>query len=204
MAPAASCRWPRPMKRNVSRDKRTDVVLGGERAAVRIAGFDLGNSPLEYTPGAVGDKLVVLTTTNGTQAFAKVQRASVAPAAPGAVSARSRPRRRSRLRLTGRVRGVFANVARCGSRVSRCSNPAWMRCAHRLQRHRRSLFPGGRVLCGRVAGAHGAVDGHTFAAMGPHRGPVVALRGGYMGATIVSGRGAERAVSTVAVCSSSA
>lgn len=65
------------------RDKRTDVVLGGERAAVRIAGFDLGNSPLEYTPGAVGDKLVVLTTTNGTQAFAKVQRAGVAKVGGG-------------------------------------------------------------------------------------------------------------------------
>lgn len=65
------------------RDERTDVVLGGERAAVRIAGFHVGNSPLEYTPGAVGDKMVILTTTNGTQAFAKVQRAGVAKVGGG-------------------------------------------------------------------------------------------------------------------------
>jgi 2-phosphosulfolactate phosphatase len=41
-------------------------VLGGERKAVRIDGFDLGNSPREYLE-AVGETLV-LSTTNGTRA----------------------------------------------------------------------------------------------------------------------------------------
>ncbi len=45
------------------------VVLGGERGGVRIAGFDLGNSPWEYTAAAVGERRVVITTTNGTQAL---------------------------------------------------------------------------------------------------------------------------------------
>lgn len=45
------------------------AVLGGERAGGKIAGFDLGNSPLEYTPAAVGGKTVVFTTTNGTRAM---------------------------------------------------------------------------------------------------------------------------------------
>ncbi len=45
------------------------VVLGGERAAVRIDGFDLGNSPLEYTRDAVGKRVVALSTTNGTRAI---------------------------------------------------------------------------------------------------------------------------------------
>jgi 2-phosphosulfolactate phosphatase len=43
-----------------------DGVLGGERKAVRIPGFDLGNSPREYLE-PVG-KTLVLSTTNGTRA----------------------------------------------------------------------------------------------------------------------------------------
>jgi len=44
-------------------------LLGGERGGVRIAGFDLGNSPLDYTPDRVGGRAVVITTTNGTAAL---------------------------------------------------------------------------------------------------------------------------------------
>jgi 2-phosphosulfolactate phosphatase len=52
---------------------RGDIILGGERNAVRIEGYDLGNSPLEYTPESVGGRTVVLTTTNGTQAIAQAR-----------------------------------------------------------------------------------------------------------------------------------
>lgn len=45
------------------------VVLGGERGGVPIPGFDLGNSPAEYTRERVGGKTVVFTTTNGTRAL---------------------------------------------------------------------------------------------------------------------------------------
>lgn len=44
------------------------TVLGGERGGVRIDGFDLGNSPAEYTPQRVAGKTVLFTTTNGTRA----------------------------------------------------------------------------------------------------------------------------------------
>ncbi len=44
-------------------------VLGGERSGGKIAGFDLGNSPSEYTPAAVGERMLIFTTTNGTQAL---------------------------------------------------------------------------------------------------------------------------------------
>jgi 2-phosphosulfolactate phosphatase len=44
------------------------VLLGGERKAVLIPGFDLGNSPREYTPDVVAGKTIILTTTNGTRA----------------------------------------------------------------------------------------------------------------------------------------
>ena len=48
------------------RDTLGEGVLGGERKAVRIPGFDLGNSPREYLE-PVGTTLV-LSTTNGTRA----------------------------------------------------------------------------------------------------------------------------------------
>jgi 2-phosphosulfolactate phosphatase len=43
-------------------------LLCGERACRPIDGFDLGNSPAEYTPHRVGGKQLVMTTTNGTRA----------------------------------------------------------------------------------------------------------------------------------------
>lgn len=48
---------------------RANVVLGGERGGRRIEGFDLGNSPVEFTPAAVGGRPVFITTTNGTRAL---------------------------------------------------------------------------------------------------------------------------------------
>ncbi|MGQ0633974.1 MAG: 2-phosphosulfolactate phosphatase [Planctomycetaceae bacterium] len=49
------------------------AVLGGERGGLKVPGFDLGNSPAEYTPGAVAGKTVAFTTTNGTRAILKAQ-----------------------------------------------------------------------------------------------------------------------------------
>ncbi len=49
---------------------RDEVLLSGERRCLPIEGFDLGNSPLEYTPERVGGKILVMTTTNGTAAMA--------------------------------------------------------------------------------------------------------------------------------------
>jgi 2-phosphosulfolactate phosphatase len=48
------------------RDALGEGVLGGERNAVRIPGFDLGNSPREYLEPA--GSTLVLSTTNGTRA----------------------------------------------------------------------------------------------------------------------------------------
>ena len=52
--------------------ERSDVRLAGERRMLPIPGFDLGNSPLEFTREAVGGKTVLMTTTNGTAALAAV------------------------------------------------------------------------------------------------------------------------------------
>lgn len=51
-------------------------LLGGERRGVRIDGFDLGNSPTEYTPATVKNKTIVFTTTNGTIALHRAEPAS--------------------------------------------------------------------------------------------------------------------------------
>lgn len=47
----------------------TPVRSGGERGGVAIDGFDLGNSPTEYTRDQVANSLIVFTTTNGTRAL---------------------------------------------------------------------------------------------------------------------------------------
>jgi len=44
-------------------------LLGGERQALPLPGFHVGNSPREYTPDRAGGRRVVLTTTNGTRAL---------------------------------------------------------------------------------------------------------------------------------------
>ncbi len=45
-------------------------LLAGERHGIALPGFDLGNSPRAVTPGQVGGRELILTTTNGTQALA--------------------------------------------------------------------------------------------------------------------------------------
>lgn len=53
--------------------QRGEVLLAGERRSLKMDGFDLGNSPLEYTKLAVDGHTVLLTTTNGTKALLAVQ-----------------------------------------------------------------------------------------------------------------------------------
>jgi 2-phosphosulfolactate phosphatase len=50
--------------------ERRDVLLAGERRMLPIPGFDLGNSPREFTRNVVEGKTVLMTTTNGTPAIA--------------------------------------------------------------------------------------------------------------------------------------
>lgn len=49
--------------------ERDQVLLAGERRAVRIEGFALGNSPREMTAEVVAGKTIVMSTTNGTPAL---------------------------------------------------------------------------------------------------------------------------------------
>jgi 2-phosphosulfolactate phosphatase len=48
---------------------REDTLLCGERKGQKVEGFDLGNSPGDFTREAVEGKRLVMSTTNGTRAF---------------------------------------------------------------------------------------------------------------------------------------
>src|SRR5262249_42053413 len=69
---AAGCKAVRPCQevdeaRELAGQMRAGrVLLGGERQGEPLAGFDLGNSPREYTSQLCKGCTLVLTTTNGT------------------------------------------------------------------------------------------------------------------------------------------
>lgn len=54
----------------------TRVLLGGERGGVRVPGFDLDNSPANYTRNSVANTPLVFTTTNGTAALLHASKAA--------------------------------------------------------------------------------------------------------------------------------
>jgi 2-phosphosulfolactate phosphatase len=70
VVPADSTEEALRIAQNLERD---DVVLAGERRSIRIPGFALGNSPLEFTADVVHGKTIVMTTTNGTPALIATQ-----------------------------------------------------------------------------------------------------------------------------------
>jgi 2-phosphosulfolactate phosphatase len=74
---AAGCRAVRPCAEVEEARQLADslrpgrVLLAGERGGRPLEGFDLGNSPGEFTPDRCRGATVVLTTSNGTRALLK-------------------------------------------------------------------------------------------------------------------------------------
>jgi len=66
---ATAARLVRPWERGAK-------ILAGERRACPVPGFDLCNSPSEFTPEAIRGKTIVFTTTNGTRAITAAAKAS--------------------------------------------------------------------------------------------------------------------------------
>lgn len=71
-----------------ARQKHPGALLAGERQGVRIGAdltgglaFDLGNSPREFTTAVVQNKVIVMTTTNGTRALRSCLKAQTTLAA---------------------------------------------------------------------------------------------------------------------------
>jgi 2-phosphosulfolactate phosphatase len=56
--------------RAARKEFRLPAVLAGERAGLKIPGFDAGNSPRDFSKSLVGGKTIFFTTTNGTAALA--------------------------------------------------------------------------------------------------------------------------------------
>ena len=56
-------------------------LRAGERGGAKVAGFDMGNSPLECTPERVQGRRLFISTTNGTRALQRVQDAPIVLAA---------------------------------------------------------------------------------------------------------------------------
>src|SRR5438094_420445 len=51
------------------------TLLAGERGGQPLAGLDLGNSPVEFTPKLCKGRVLVLTTSNGTRALVRAAEA---------------------------------------------------------------------------------------------------------------------------------
>jgi len=72
---AAGCREIIPVKSIgdssslMAKLDRDVIVLAGEREGHRVEGFDLGNSPFEFTKDVVADKTIILASTNGSKAL---------------------------------------------------------------------------------------------------------------------------------------
>jgi len=58
------------------REEHPEYLLGGEKDAVWVPGFDLDNSPFDYTPEKVSGKTLVMSTSNGTRAIHGARKAS--------------------------------------------------------------------------------------------------------------------------------
>ena len=63
------CRDVDEARRRHAEDRRSGALLAGERNAVPPEGFDLGNSPEDFTPESVKGRRIIFTTTNGTKAL---------------------------------------------------------------------------------------------------------------------------------------
>jgi 2-phosphosulfolactate phosphatase len=61
--------------RQLGKQLGSGTLLCGERHCHRIEGFQLGNSPFEYTPEVVASHDLVFSTTNGTRAVAAAEEA---------------------------------------------------------------------------------------------------------------------------------
>jgi 2-phosphosulfolactate phosphatase len=70
--PIADIETASRLVRPAERDKK---LLAGERKGLVVPGFDLSNSPAEFTPARVRGRTIVLTTTNGTRAITAASKA---------------------------------------------------------------------------------------------------------------------------------
>lgn len=71
-AAVVPCLTPEEARDRASFLDPTKVLLVGERGGLKPPGFDLGNSPNDFTPARVRGKSIIMGTTNGTRAVLSV------------------------------------------------------------------------------------------------------------------------------------
>jgi 2-phosphosulfolactate phosphatase len=138
------------------RDELGEGLLGGERSAVKIEGFDVGASPREFL-GAPQAETVILSTTNGTRAIL---------AAAGqcddvllgsllnldAVAAAARERREDVAILCAGFQGTFAlDDAYCAGRIVQL-----------LAHERRDAAKAAEIVAASFPDAHTALLARTY------------------------------------------
>jgi 2-phosphosulfolactate phosphatase len=101
------------------RSGRVGTLLCGERDGRKIDGFDLGNSPLEFTTERVGGRILFFTSTNGTAAILRARAAE-------------------RLYVGG-----FNNFGAVVKRLAEDANPVVILCAGKLDQFAIEDFVGG-------------------------------------------------------------
>ncbi len=75
LVPFADISEMRSFKDNLPENIASRCILAGERGGLAEPGFDLGNSPGEFTAEAVAGKIVLFSTTNGTDALSRAAEA---------------------------------------------------------------------------------------------------------------------------------
>ncbi len=75
LVPFADIDEMRAFRAGLPHEQAARCLMAGERGGLAAPGFDLGNSPEEFTPEAVGGKIVLFSTTNGIEALSRVTEA---------------------------------------------------------------------------------------------------------------------------------
>jgi 2-phosphosulfolactate phosphatase len=88
--PAASAGEAAALARNLPAGR---ALLCGERNGLKVEGFDLGNSPAEYSAGRVSGKILVFASTNGSRMIVEAARAAETVLVAGFVNAGAVSRR---------------------------------------------------------------------------------------------------------------
>lgn len=74
------CRDATEARKRAEATGDNNILLGGEEEGLRIPGFHLGNSPLEYrSSDSIKGRTIIFTTTNGTPTMQKAYSCSGAP-----------------------------------------------------------------------------------------------------------------------------
>ena len=133
------------------------ALLGGERSAVRIDGFDVGASPREFLERPDGVDTVIFSTTNGTRAIlAAAGRCEEVLLGSllnlGAVAAAVRERGADVVLLCAGFQGTFAlDDAYCAGRI-----------VQQLEHERRDAAKAVEIVAGAFPDPHTAVLARTY------------------------------------------